>query len=164
MVADPDWEAVSKQLAEFSKQEVGQGVSQIAYAKELATLELSQTANSLARAKGSSESVISAFSRDAEEGLSGLRVTSEVVSTRREYSWPEPTLISDDVTIVGARFEGTLPGSEIEMLRTVASPSEHGERKREESRGTNWEVYVDELTAELRSPLGSTFRLTLLEE
>lgn len=52
-LADPDWVSVKEQLSQFTRDQLGRGVTQIALAKELSMLDLPQTANALARAKGS---------------------------------------------------------------------------------------------------------------
>ena len=53
-----------ERLSHFSKQEIGRSVSQVAHAKELAMLELPNTANTLVRAPGSEETVTRAIRCD----------------------------------------------------------------------------------------------------
>ena len=57
IVADPEWDEFKERLSRFSKEEIGRAVSQVAYAKELAILELPHTANTLVRADGSDEEI-----------------------------------------------------------------------------------------------------------
>jgi hypothetical protein len=162
-IADPDWREVKKELSRFSPEQLSRGISQIAYAKELALFDLSQTANALARAKGSAESISAAFLRDSKEQTQDRVLVGDEVRVRRDYLWTEPAPIAADLHVVGVRFEGVLPSSEIEKLRTVVSPAAHGDRKREESHHVQWKLSESATSAELRSPLGSMLRLTLLE-
>jgi hypothetical protein len=155
---------VREQLVQFSADELDRGTSQIAYAKEMALLDLPQTANTLARAKGSAESITAAFLRDVQYQQSrGSFVTADELRVSHEYRWQEPAQVSDDLVIIGVRFEGSLPSNEIEKLSTIVSPSAHGDRKRGESRDSQWGVSVGGTSAELVSPLGSTLRIELLE-
>lgn len=170
MVADPDWQEVKEKLAAFSAEEVGRGISQIAFAKELAMHNLSETANSLARAKASADKITAAFKEDRVRIAKERRTQRQVhisdgeVKSQREYYWPKPVRISDDLLISGVRFVGTLPGLEVEKLSRMESPSEHGEAKRDKIRDGEW-ILKDEsaLAISIESPLGSIFELTLLE-
>lgn len=162
VIADPEKESLIRTLNKFSRDEIRRGVSQVAYAKELATLDLGQTANALARAKDSSETVDGALRRDLEARRPERTVERGQVFTRREYIWDAPARIGEDVVAAGVRFEGTLAPGELEYLRTVSSPELLGEEKRDTSMGNDWQPVVDETSAALHSPLGSTFRLSLL--
>jgi hypothetical protein len=161
-IADPDWQEAKAQLSEFSREELGRGISQIAFAKELALLDLAQTANCLARAKRSEESVVAAFHRDRDTQTPNRTIALDEVRVRHDYFWPQPTKISQDLVISGIRFEGSLPQSEIERLEAVVSPFDLADRKREQGRETKWQSVVGDVWAELRSPLGSTLRLTMI--
>jgi hypothetical protein len=163
VLADPDWQELKKSLSQFSPEAVGRGVTQVAYAKELALLDLSETANSLARAKGTPEDITDAFSLDAEKMSPGRSIKDDQVRMQREYLWPKPRKLADDLLISGVRFEASLPVEDVERLRRVVSPSEHGEAKRDASKNADWKVTSIEETVEMRSPLGTTLRLCLLE-
>ena len=76
IVADPEWDEFKERLSRFSKEEIGRAVSQVAYAKELAMLELPHTANTLVRAEGSDETVSRAIERD----LAWERAPSRIVT------------------------------------------------------------------------------------
>jgi hypothetical protein len=165
IVADPPAkESLSQTLGKYSRDQIRRGVSQVAYAKELATLDLAQTANALVRAKESSETIASALARDLQARRPERSVERDQVVTRREYVWDAPARIDDDLVVAGVRFEGILPPGEFELLRTMSSPELLGELKRDTSQGNDWHADVGELSATLRSPLGSTFRISLLPE
>ena len=165
MVADPEWEEFKKRLARFSTEQIGRAVSQVAYAKELAILELPNTANALVRAEGSDETVAQAFKRNlAWEQSSSRTVTGNVVSVERDYRWSEPVKLSEDLAVSGIRFTGTLPTADMERLRALGPPDQLGEEKRSQSLRHRWIVERAETSVTLQSPLGSTFSLTLLEE
>jgi hypothetical protein len=160
MVADPDWRIVKEKLSQFTTSELARGVAQIAYAKELALLEFSNTANALARAKGSADSLTAAFTQDLQSPSRVRTIDAEGVRIRREYLWPRPAFIAENVRVGGVLFEGTLPSSEIAKFHTIASPFEQGEQKGAQL--GNWGVGAGEYWVELKSPLGSTLRLSLL--
>lgn len=162
MVADPEWPSLKEVLGKYSRDQIRRGVTQVAYAKELATLDLAQTANAVARAKDSPERIDDAFARDLGMRRPERRVNRDIVVTSREYIWDSPTRISEDLVATGVRFEGTLPAEEVDQLRRGGSPELLGERKRDESAGGDWRAEVSEADAVLKSPLGSTFRLSLL--
>jgi hypothetical protein len=165
MVADPEWEEFKERLARFSTEEIGRAVTQVAYAKELAILELPNTANALVRAEGSDENVAQAVRRDlAWEQSPSRAVTGNVVSVERDYRWSEPVKLSEDLAVSGIRFRGTLPIADIERLRALGPPDQVGEEKRRQSLRHRWIVERAETSVTLQSPFGSTFSLTLLEE
>jgi hypothetical protein len=165
IVADPEWDELKERLSRFSREQISRAVSQVAYAKELALLELPHTANTLVRAEESDETVTRAVERD----LAWERAPSRFISTNefgieRDYRWSEPVKIDEDLIVSGIRFRGTLPRGDVERLTKFASPAEVAEEKRSDSAGQPWVVDHTRTSASLRSPLGSTFRLTLLEE
>jgi hypothetical protein len=65
-VADPAWDEVKALLGKFQEPELARAVAQVTSAKQSALLELSQTANTLARIKKSSGNVSAAFSDDMQ--------------------------------------------------------------------------------------------------
>jgi hypothetical protein len=165
VIGDPEWDEFKERLSHFSREEIGRAVSQVAYAKELAMLELPNTANTLVRAEGSEETVTSAIRRDLSwERAANRRVTAEGVRVEREYRWSEPAKVAENLVISGIRFEGVLPGADVESLETLISPGEHGEQKRSDSLGKKWIVEQSDKAVSLQSPFGTTFKLTLLEE
>jgi hypothetical protein len=165
IVADPEWDEFKERLSRFSKEEIGRAVSQVAYAKELAMLELPHTANTLVRAEGSDETVSRAIERDLGwERAPSRIVTANEVGIERDYMWSEPVKLAEDLVVSGIRFRGTLPKSDIERLGMLTSPTELGEEKRSDSSRKRWIVEHSDTSATLQSPLGSTFTLTLLEE
>lgn len=162
IVADPERPSISEVLGRYSRGEIRRGISQIAYAKELATLGFAQTANAVARAKDSLERVDDAFSIDLQMRRPGRSITDDQIVNRREYVWDAPTRMADDLLIEGARFEVTLPAVEADYLRRCSSADLLGERTRDESEGSDWTAEVDGAEAVLKSPMGTTFRLSLL--
>ncbi len=165
MVADPEWNDLKKRLARFSAEMIGRAVSQVAYAKELAILELPNAANALVRAERSEETVSKAFQRDlAWEHAPSRAVAANVVGVERDYRWSAPVKLSKDLVVSGIRFKGTLPAADVENLRTLGSPESLGEKKRNDSSRKGWTVKQFETSATLQSPFGSTFTLTLLGE
>lgn len=163
VIADPDWDDVKNMFAEFGKAEIERGVAQIASAKQAAMLELSQTANALARIKGGRGAIHAAFSDDMQIQRAGRTANPDDVRVTRDYRWPVQVEIADGIRIVGARFDGRLASSEVEKLRTIEPPEELAEQSRERIRNVQWGVESGEMFAELRSPLGGIFRITLLE-
>jgi hypothetical protein len=163
IVADPEWKEVKERLGRLTPNQLGRGVAQVAHAKELAIFDLSQTANTLVRVKGSADSLSAAFARDKQSRSTERTITADAVQVRREYIWPQSTQISADVSISGVRFEGLLPAAEVERLQAVVSPDEYGEQAREQSLVTHWSVTSHDQSVQLRSPLGSIYKLTLLD-
>ena len=163
MVADPEWSDLKDRLTSFSPEQIGRGVSQVAYAKELAMFDLPNTANSLVGVKGSSESVAAAFSVDADTPSRGRTIDGSTVRFRQEYTWSTPARVAETLRIRGVRFEGTLAEDSVAALREVIKPEEHGIRERDGSRRRDWDVREQETSVALTSPLGTRFRLSLLE-
>ena len=81
-----------------------------------------------------------------------------------EYRWSESTKLAENLVISGIRFQGFLPLGDVETLETMTSPAEYGERKRSDSLGKNWIVRASNTAVSLRSPFGTTFELSLLED
>jgi hypothetical protein len=164
VIADPEWDELRERLSRYSPREVGRAVSQVAYAKELAILEMPNTANALVRAEGSDEVLSSAFKRDlSSQRAQNRAVTPDGVRVAREYRWSEPAHLSDDLSIAGVRFEAFLPGSEFVNLENVNSPAEYGEETRTQSKGKGWDVKQMATAVSLQSPFGTRFLLELLE-
>lgn len=165
IVADPDWAEFKKRLSRFSKVEISRAVSQVAFAKELAMLELPHTANTLVRAEGSDETMSQAIERDlAWERAPSRVVTANEVGIQRDYMWAEPVKLAADVAVSGIRFRATLPRADVERIAALESPADLGEEKRTDGLRRAWVVEHSATSATLQSPLGSTFTLTLLEE
>ena len=126
-------------------------------------LNLPHSAGALVRAKGSAETITAAFAADAQAQPEDRSIAGGEVRVRREYIWPEPTKVADNLRIRGVRFEGILSEESVASLRTTASPGEHGDRQRDKTRGVNWSVQAGDTSVRLKSPLGTTLTLTLLE-
>lgn len=158
MVADPEWRDIKDKLARFSTDKVSRGISQVAYAKEMAMLDLSETANALSRAKSSADDITVAFNKDLDYKENKFGRLDNEIRNRKEYFWPHPIKIDENTQITGVRFDGILPEIEINNLKTMVSPEEHGELKREKSKSGKWAVDIkNELSVSLNSPLGSIF-------
>ena len=128
-------------------------------------LELPNTANTLVRAQGSEETVTRAMRRDLSwERAPNRRITPDGLRVEREYRWSQGARLAENLVISGIRFQGSLPFGDVETLETMISPAEYGERKRSDSLGKNWIVRASNTAVSLRSPFGSTFELSLLEE
>jgi hypothetical protein len=127
-------------------------------------LELPNTANTLVRAPESEETVARAISRDLSwERAPNRHITDDAIRVEREYRWSERAKIAENLVISGIRFEGSLPYEDVEKLTAIASPADYGERKRGESLGKNWIIEHSEISVELQSPFGPTFKLLLAE-
>lgn len=163
VIADPTWDDLREHLSRFSTALIARAVSQVAYAKELAMLELSNAANAMVRAKDSEETVTKAIERDLAKRPADQRVDGRL-RLEREYLWSEQVKVSETLAISGVRFHGELPPEDLDRLTTMTSPAEHGEAKRGMSRGQSWKVETSELTVALRSPTGATYSLTFLVE
>lgn len=165
VIGDPEWDEFSERLSHFSRDEIGRAISQVAHSKELAMLELPNTANTLVRAQGSEETVTRAMRRDLSwERAPNRRITPDGLRVEREYRWSQGARLAENLVISGIRFQGSLPFGDVETLETMISPAEYGERKRSDSLGKNWIVRASNTAVSLRSPFGSTFELSLLEE
>jgi hypothetical protein len=163
VVGDPDWNEIQAILREFKEPIIERGVIQIASAKQAAMLDLSQTANTLARAERRHVTVSKAFAEDLNTQRFGRTVVHGEVRVTRDYRWPVQVEIADGIKIAGARFEGKLGPDAIEKLRTIEPVEELAEQGLDGLRNLQWGVESGDMSAELRSPLGGTFRLTLLE-
>lgn len=165
VIGDPEWDEFKERLSHFSREEIGRAVSQVAHAKELAMLELPNTANTLVHAQGSEETVTSAIRRDLSwERAPNRHVTAEGLRVEREYRWSEAAKVAENLVISGIRFRGLLPFGDVESLETMISPAKYGEQKRGDSLGKGWIVEQSERAVSLQSPFGATFEVILLEE
>ena len=165
VIGDPERDELRERLSHFSREEIGRSVSQVAHAKELAMLELPNTANTLVRALGSDETVTGAMGRDLSwERAPNRKIATDGLRVEREYRWSESAKVSENLVISGVRFEGSLPFGDLERLKTMIAPADYGEQKRNESLGKNWIVQQSETSVALQSPLGPTFKVLLLEE
>jgi len=164
VIGDPEWEELRGQLSHFSRDEIGRAISQVAHSKELALLELPNTANTLVRAQGSEETISRAISRDLSwERAPNRHMTSDSLLVQREYRWSQSAKLADNVVVSGIRFRGSLPVGDLETLGAMISPAEYGEKKRGDSLGKNWVIRSSETATSLQSPFGATFELSLLE-
>jgi hypothetical protein len=165
VIGDPEWGEFKERLSPFSREEIGRSVSQVAHAKELAMLELPNTANTLVRAQGSEESITGAIKRDLSwERTPKRHITTQGLRVEREYRWSEAAKVTDNLVVSGIRFEGSLAFGDLESLETMISPAEYGEQKRSDSLGKNWIVEQSETSVAMQSPFGATFKVLLLEE
>jgi hypothetical protein len=165
VIADPEWDEFKERLSHFSREEIGRAVSQVAHAKELAMLELPNTANTLVRAQGSDETVGRAIRRDLSwERAPNRHITAEGLRVEREYRWSEAAKVAENLVISGIRFQGSLPFGDVESLETMTSPAEYGEQKRSASLGKDWVVEQSDIAVSFQSPFGATFQVILLEE
>lgn len=64
VIGDPEWDEVKGRLSNFSRDQIGRAISQVAHSKELALLELPNVANTLVRAPGSEETMRGSIRRD----------------------------------------------------------------------------------------------------
>ena len=159
MVADPAWEDVRELFSGCSKEQIARAVVGVSYAKELAMLDLPNVANSLVRAEGSDESLAAALERD--RAWIG-RDVDEAGSVVRDYRWPSAVKLAEDRTAVGIRFKGSLPADAFEAFRRK-DPIAAAEEKNQQSREHTWRVENSDMAVTMRSPLGSTFGLSILE-
>jgi len=164
VIGDPEWDELKGRLSDFSRGEIGRAVSQVAHSKELALLELPNTANALVRAQGSEETITRAISRDLSwERAPNRRMTSDSLLVEREYRWSEAAKLAHDLMVSGIRFRGSLPLGDLETLESAISPAGYGDKKHSDSRGKNWVLHPSDTATSLQSPFGTTFELSLLE-
>lgn len=163
VIGDPEWDELRELMSPFSREEIGRAVSQVARAKELAILDLPNTANALVRAPGSDETVASAIGRDLSwEQAPNRHATADGIRVEREYRWSEAVKVGQNLTISGIRFQGWLPIHDVEILQTTISPIEYGEKKRGDTIAKKWKIDTSETAATLTSPFGPTFTVQLL--
>jgi hypothetical protein len=164
IVADPEWDEIRKLLSPFSKAELARSVVGVSYAKELAMLDLPNVANALVRADGGDGSMANALERDRVWRQRQARaLADETHRVERDYRWSSPVKLAEDRVAVGIRFTGSLPISALEELVRLSSPIAIAEAKQDHSRAHAWQAEGDDLTVTLRSPLGSTFGLSVLD-
>lgn len=164
VIADPEWDEFRERLSQFSRDQIGRAISQVARAKELAMLDLPNTANTLVRAEGSEETVAQAIRRDLSwQGAPNRRVTKDGLLVDREYRWSESARLAENFPISGVRFRGSLPFPDVETLEGMMSPGEYGEQKHGDSFGKSWVVSPSDTAVSLQSPFGATFELNVLE-
>jgi hypothetical protein len=164
VVADPDGNIIAEQLSRFSKAELGTAVVGVSYAKELAMLGLPHVANALVRADGSDESVASALERDRVWIGREARASFEnAVRIERDHRWSSPLKLGEDRAAVGIRFTGSLSAEGLDELQRLKKPVAVAEAKHHESREQTWKIEGGDLAVTMRSPLGSTFGLSILE-
>jgi hypothetical protein len=164
VIGDPEWEELRGRLSHFSRDEIGRAISQVAHSKELALLELPNTANTLVRAQDSEETITRAVSRDLSwEQAPDRHLTSDSLLVERDYRWSQGAKLAENLFASGIRFRGSLPVGDLETLRVMTSPAQYGEKKRTDSLGKNWVVQSSDTATSLLSPFGATFELSLLE-
>lgn len=162
-VCDPEWVEVKEALGQFSTEEIGRAVLQVALAKELALFDFSSTANALIRAKGADEDLGAALQRDLSVERRAVRVTAEgAVLVQRDYFWSEPVRFADH-SISGVRFLGEVPAEHMEVLRGGKRPEEVGERALSIRKEPRWSSSVSNTSTSLVSPFGTRYELQLLE-
>lgn len=164
IVGDPDRKHLQRLLAEVTREELARAVVGVAYAKELALLDLPNIANALVLSDGE-ESMSAAYEQDRRWiRQQGLTAVPEIGRVQRDYRWASPLKISEQRTAIGVRFEGSLAVDAIEGLLKSRTPSAVAEAKYRQSREHTWGIENDDLAVTLHSPLGSTFRLSILEQ
>lgn len=164
VIADPEWDEVRERLSQFSRDQIGRAISQVAHAKELAMFDLPNTANTLVRAEGSEETVAQAVRRDLSwQGARDRRVTKDHLVVEHDYMWSGSVRLAENSAISGVRFRGSLPFPDLERLEVMMSPGEYGEQKQSDSVGKNWAVLPADMAVSLQSPFGATFELSVLE-
>lgn len=92
VIGDPVWDEFTERLSHFSREEIGRAVSQVAHAKELAMLELPNTANTLVRAEESEETITRAIRRDLSwerAQIDSLQVKAYVWSANTDGHRPQ---------------------------------------------------------------------------
>lgn len=160
MVADPAWENIKEMLLPFSKDALARAVVGVSYAKELAMLNFPNLANTLVQAPGSDESVAAALERD--RALFGLG--DGAVRVERDYRWSSPVALDEHRNARGIRFTGALEPNSIDELLRSKTPAAVADEKHDRSREHTWEIDSGDMTIAVRSPTGSLFGLSLLEE
>lgn len=164
VIGDPEWDELRGRLSEFSRAEIGRAISQVAHSKELALLELPNSANTLVHTQGSEETINRAIAQDlSREQATNRRITADSLLVEQEYRWSQRAKLAENLAASGIRFRGSLPLDRLEVLRTMTSPDEYGEKRRHDSMGKNWLIEQSETTASLQSPFGTKFELSLLE-
>jgi hypothetical protein len=164
VIGDPEWDDFKGRLSHFSRDEIGRAISQVALSKELALLELPNTANTLVRAEGSEETITRTISRDLSwERAPNRHLTADSLFVEREYRWSQGAKLRDNLIVSGIRFRGSLPIGDLKTLGAMISPAEYGEKKRSDSLGKNWVVQPSDTATLLQSPFGTSFELNLLE-
>lgn len=164
VIGDPEWDEFKERLSHFSRDEIGRAISQVAHSKELAMLELPNTANTLVRGQASEETVTRAIGRDLSWETPNRQITPDGLRVEREYRRSRGARLGDDLIISGIRFRGSLPFVDLEVLKTVISPATYGEQKQSESLGKNWIIQPSDKAVSLQSPFGVIFELSLIEE
>jgi hypothetical protein len=164
IVGDPDRKHLQRLLSEVTREELARAVVGVAYAKELALLDLPNIANALVLSDGE-ESMSAAYEQDRlwirQQGLTAV---PELGRVQRDYRWTSPVKISEQRTAIGVRFEGSLAVDTVEGLLKSRTPNAIVEDKYRESREHTWRVENGDVAVTLHSPLGSTLRLSLLEQ
>src|SRR5260370_7267201 len=90
VIGDPEWDELRGRLSHFSRDEIGRAISQVAHSKELALLELPNTANTLVRAQDSEETITQAVSRDLSlEQAPDRHLTPDTYLTNTHLSGPQ---------------------------------------------------------------------------
>jgi hypothetical protein len=164
IVGDPDRKHLQRLLSEVTREELARAVVGVAYAKELALLDLPNIANALVLSDGE-ESLSAAYEQDRRWiQQQGLTAVPEIGRVRRDYRWTTRVKISEERTAVGVRFEGSLAVDAIEGLLKSRTPSAVAEAKYRQSREHTWRVENGDMAVTLHSPFGSTFRLSILEQ
>jgi hypothetical protein len=163
LIADPEPDDLRREVFRFSRQQIGRGVTQVALAKELALLEMPETASYFAGERARSQSLATAVATDEDRPRVDRTLNADGLSVTRDYIWERPAAVDHERFVVGIRFAATLAGDELERIRSAALPEDLAEERLDQTRGVQWRSISEASSAELTSPLGTHFRLELLE-
>jgi hypothetical protein len=162
-VWDPDRRDVERVLRRFAPQEIGRSVMQVALAKELATVGLARTANTLVGSVGAKRDIREVIRDDLRSrSRSVSSANDDVLPTTLEHRWVEPAQITPTVSVRGVRVVVEFSQNELDRLSEHKRPEAIGEEQWERRRAVVAEPQVLDDTVRFTSIFGTRYSLSLL--
>jgi hypothetical protein len=157
-VMDPDWTEFELILGEYTEDEIATSFGRIGFAKELAMLGWSTTANALSNATAERIEVHRAIDQDL------LRTSGDEMRSSVDYIFPESVPLREE-SVAGVRFSATWRTQDFaQLVQGREDVIDMGRAFREGIAEGHWHLAVarERFRSELQSPIGVTYAVEYL--
>lgn len=161
LVVDPDRKALTNELRQYSSEEIRTTTEQVAYAKELAVFDLSQTASALVRESGEERAPAASLDRDIARMREIGTLEGDSITIAQEHTWRFP-LTRNGEEYVGVRLFADLNLDRLEPIRRRAAQKDPRESIAEATGTEGWQLSHTENATKLTSPIGAEYRVEWL--
>jgi hypothetical protein len=161
LIVDPEWKAVTDELSKYSIEDIRASTKQVAYAKELAFFELSESARALGHVTDEPVGPALALERDFALQRSTGALVGNTVTFKREHFWPTP-LKRDEEEYVGVRLRGQLDLDRLEAIRRPSAQVDTRESIAEATAAEKWRESRTDQGTRLTSPIGAEYTVEWL--